>query len=212
MKKLSENPLLHCVFALVGFNFALMALRMIITSGIGFGFLVWNLVLAIVPLCISSYLARANASKRRLAIASVAWLLFLPNAPYILTDFLHFRKVNLTMPAWFDLLLLASYSISGLLFGLLSMQQMHAVWKKAFGSLADALIPASALLAGFGIYLGRFKRYNSWDILSDPVGLITDSALLLTELRTIGFTLGYGSLLLLVYYFIRLNSQTFSNP
>lgn len=211
METKSKNPIYFSVLLLVGFNFLLIVFRMLATSGIGFGFLAWNLILSVVPLCISLYLISREQSKLKIAIGSLVWLLFLPNAPYILTDFLHFRKINLTMPAWFDLLLLASYSISGLLFGLLSMQQMHAVWKKAFGKLSDVLIPASAILSGFGIYLGRYQRYNSWNVLSDPIRILRDSATLLTELRTIGFTLGYGSLLLLVYYFIRLNSKTTSN-
>ncbi|MBD3581229.1 DUF1361 domain-containing protein [Flavobacterium selenitireducens] len=212
MKIAINNSLYVSVLPLVGFNFLLIAFRMFVTSGIGFGFLIWNLVLSLVPLCISLYLTSRGTSTLKIAIGSLIWLLFLPNAPYILTDFLHFRKINLTMPAWFDLLLLASYSISGLLFGLLSMWQMHQVWKKSFGNISDLMIPASALLSGFGIYLGRYERYNSWDVLSDPIRILHDSAVLLIELRTIGFTIGYGTLLLLVYYFIRLNSQRDQNP
>jgi len=210
MKTLA-TPFYSSILLLIGFNFSLLIFRMLVTSGIGFGFLIWNLILSIVPLSISLYLMLRPRHKWKVAIGSLVWLLFLPNSPYILTDFLHFRKINLTMPAWFDLLLLASYSISGLLFGLLSMQQMHEVWKRSYGKVADVLIAASALLAGFGIYLGRYERYNSWDILSDPIQLLTDSVLLLTQLRTIGFTFGYGTLLLLVYYFMRMNSKINSN-
>ncbi|RZJ72995.1 DUF1361 domain-containing protein [Flavobacterium sp.] len=209
MKTISLGPMLSALAMLVGFNFALMTVRMFATSGIGYGFLVWNLFLAIVPLLVSLHLTKTDPTKTKIVLLSLFWLLFLPNAPYILTDFLHFRNFTQKMPAWFDLLLLASYSISGLLFGLLSMRQMHLVWRKSFGKIANFLIPASALLSGFGIYLGRFKRYNSWDILSDPLAIACDSISLLTELRVIGFTLGYGTLLLLIYYFFRIpNSES----
>ncbi len=207
MKITSNNPILTTIAVFVGFNFFLTAFRFLVTSGIGYGFLVWNLVLAIVPLLISLYLTKKNPTRKKVLYLSIVWLLFLPNAPYILTDFLHFRHLSHSMPAWFDLLLLASYSITGLLFGLLSMRQMHLVWMRTFGKIANWLIPVAAILSGFGIYLGRFERYNSWDVLSDPMGIICDSMFLLTELRVIGFTLGYGTLLLLTYYFFRFQSK-----
>lgn len=195
------------VLAFVAFNLVLLAFRMVVTSGIGYGFLVWNLFLSAVPLLISNYLVGKNASLKVLVLLSVVWLLFLTNAPYILTDFLHFRNLG-KMPAWFDLLLLASFSICGLLFGLMSMARMQSVWEVGFGKkISDWLIPFSAILSGFGIYLGRYERYNTWDVLSDPLQILHDSVLLMTELRAIGFTLGYGTLTLLLYYFLKENAR-----
>ncbi|NUY79567.1 DUF1361 domain-containing protein [Flavobacterium sp. MAH-1] len=211
IKTISNSNHYRSVFALIAFNCALLAFRMFVTSGIGYGFLLWNLVLSAVPLVISDYLLQADSGKPKILALSAIWLLFLPNAPYILTDFLHFRHLTQTMPAWFDLLLLASYSISGMLFGLLSMRQMQSVWDKNFGRVSNWLVPFSAILSGFGIYLGRFERYNSWDVVSDPFRLIVDAAGLLTELRAIGFTIGYGTLLLLVYHFFNIQPKNHSN-
>ncbi|RZJ63225.1 MAG: DUF1361 domain-containing protein [Flavobacterium sp.] len=197
------------LLAFVGFNIALMAFRMLVTGTIGYGFLLWNLILSAVPWLVSSWLWTSYKSWFGFTLLSIIWLLFLPNAPYILTDFLHFRNLKSSMPAWFDLLLLASYSINGMLFALVSMAQMQRSFKIRFGEKASvALIAASAMLSGFGIFLGRYERYNSWDILSNPFGLVADSLILLTKLHTIGFTIGYGLLLLLVYFFFRTNSKT----
>lgn len=187
---------------LVVFNLALLTLRMAVTESIGYGFLVWNLILSMVPLLISRLLLHHDTSRARFAILAVMWLLFLPNAPYILTDFLHFRTVRAPIPAWFDLLLLASYSINGLLFALLTLSQMQQALGRRFGrTTAILLITASAMLSGFGIYIGRYERYNSWDVVSDPFGLFQDAAALLTHMPAVGFTLGYGSLLLILHFF-----------
>lgn len=210
-KTFSYSNHYRSAFALVAFNCALLAFRMLMTSGIGYGFLLWNLVLSAVPLVVSDYLLQTDGGKSKVLALSAIWLLFLPNAPYILTDFLHFRHLTQTMPAWFDLLLLASYSISGMLFGLLSMRQMQSVWSKNFGRISNWLVPFSAILSGFGIYLGRFERYNSWDVFSDPFRLMVDAAGLVVEWRAIGFTIGYGTLLLLVYHFFNIHPKNHSN-
>ncbi len=204
LKKPKKEILL---LALVSFNFGLIVLRFCATNSLFYGFLIWNLILAAVPMIITNWLIEnPKACKTKmLFLLSAIWLLFLPNAPYIITDFLHFKTTR-GMPDWFDLLLLMSFSWSGLMVGFLSMVDMHKIWEIRFNSkTAWIFIIICCLLSGFGMYLGRFLRYNSWDIISNPLELFTDIPLLLCELRTIGFSLGYGIFLLLTYSFFKFN-------
>lgn len=194
------------------FNLSLIAFRMAVTQSLFYGFLIWNLALAGVPYLISWYLGENPQYAMRkipLLFFSGLWLLFLPNAPYLVTDFLHF-KCESNMPDWFDVLLLMSFSWNGIALGFVSMSQIHGFWKQSFGIKTSWLMIAGcSLLAGFGIYLGRFLRYNSWDILHRPIALVTDIAPLAFELRSIGFSIGYGLFVLLCYCFFKIHS---SNP
>jgi uncharacterized membrane protein len=134
--------------------------------------LLWNLFLAWVPYglaMVMSFLhARGAARWWSLLPLGGAWLLVFPNAPYLLTDFIHLRPRH-GIPLWFDAALLALFAATGWLLGLLSLE----VWKRlleervgragAWGGVALV-----SLLCGYGIYLGRVERWNSWDVLTDP--------------------------------------------
>lgn len=191
---------------LAGFSFSLLIFRIFATHSVFYGFLIWNLVLSVVPFLISSSLLlspKIHNRKILLLTASLVWLLFLPNAPYIVTDFLHFKNQN-AMPGWFDLLMLTSFSWSGIAFGFVSITDMQKIWEHKFGSrISGIFIFASCMLSGFGIYLGRFLRYNSWDILSHPIDLLTDIPGLLLQLKAIGFSIGYGLFVYLSYRFFK---------
>ncbi|HMI08054.1 MAG TPA: DUF1361 domain-containing protein [Flavobacterium sp.] len=204
------NPKDASLYALVIFNFSLLLFRMIVTASIFYGFLIWNLILAGIPFLVT-FIIESNpkiTQRKSLLLAfSFVWLLFLPNAPYIITDFLHFKGES-SMPAWFDILLLTSFSWNGIAFGFLSIIKMQEIWETKFTSqIARLFIFGCCLLSGFGIYLGRFLRYNSWDIISNPIELITDIPMLLFELRAVGFSLGYGLFLFLSYSFFRIHAK-----
>jgi uncharacterized membrane protein len=135
-------------------------------------FLVWNLVLAWVPLVLA---LAAYASARRRATAAtvvlgVLWLLFFPNAPYLLTDFIHLRETP-TTPLWYDALMLASFAWTGLLLGYASLYLMQMIWERAVGTLSWLGVVAALALASLGVYVGRFLRLNSWDALVRPLRL-----------------------------------------
>jgi uncharacterized membrane protein len=133
-------------------------------------FLVWNLALAWVPfvLALAAYgLARLGA-RVPVALLAIGWLLFFPNAPYMLTDVVHLTE-STTTPLWYDALMLAAFAWTGLLLGFASLYLMHVIWQRALGAvLAWILVAASLALASFGVYLGRFLRFNSWDSLVRP--------------------------------------------
>jgi uncharacterized membrane protein len=133
--------------------------------------LVWNLFLAWVPfgLALTVYDGYRRGSRSLLLVAGgVLWLLFFPNAPYIVTDFKHLEAWG-GAPVWYDVVLLTTFAWSGLVLGFLSLYLVQAVARQAVGA-ANAWFGAVGVLAlsSFGIYLGRFERWNSWDAFVRP--------------------------------------------
>jgi uncharacterized membrane protein len=73
---------------------------------------------------------------------------------------------------WVDLTLILSTALTGLVLGFLSLYLMQSVVRRRFGPLAGwAFIAIIAFLGSLGICLGRFLRFNSWDVLVRPVQL-----------------------------------------
>jgi uncharacterized membrane protein len=134
-------------------------------------FLIWNLVLAWVPLVLASAAySSAVRSRRKLVVPlSIAWILFFPNAPYVLTDFIHLNGEHAAAPVWYDALMISSCAWTALLIGLASLYLMQMVAQRALGTAWSwAGVVAALALASFGVYLGRFVRFNSWDALIRP--------------------------------------------
>jgi uncharacterized membrane protein len=181
---------------------SLLVLRVIRTGTLMYAFLMWNLFLALIPLAASEFLLRARRTASQIWSFGL-WLLFLPNAPYILTDLLHLRA-RPPVPLWFDLALLLSCCGTGLLLAFESVADVQAFITRRFGDLAGwSVAIASLALSAFGIYLGRFLRWNSWDVIANPGGLIADVAHRivnpLAHPRTSAVTLIFGVLLTLGY-------------
>jgi len=102
---------------------------------------------------------------------AAAWLLFFPNAPYIFTDLTHLTT-RYYAHFWVDLMLVLSCAVTGLVLGFLSLYLMHCMAVKMFGwFLSWVFIAVIAGLSSFGIYLGRFLRFNSWDVIFKPIAL-----------------------------------------
>ncbi|HEX2901361.1 MAG TPA: DUF1361 domain-containing protein [Bacteroidia bacterium] len=156
---------------------SLVALRYVWTGKGAFTFLGWNLFLAWMPVFFSTAAEVLHQRKRPLlltAICLVPWLLFLPNAPYIVTDLVHLRPRS-GAPYWYDILLMTSFSFNGLLLGFYSMKQIHAlVSTRIRPAYAWAFMALTSVGAAYGIYLGRVLRWNSWDILRHPMRLAVD--------------------------------------
>lgn len=169
-------------------------------------FLIWNLVLAWVPYGAALRFARLQkrgAGWPSLLLCFAVWLLFLPNAPYIITDFLHFRHKP-PIPMWYDLMLLFAFSSTGLLLGLLSLHVVNQSLRKIFSkNIARVLVLMSIGLSGFGIWLGRFQRWNSWDILTRPDALLYDIVQTLSTwhelVRAVGVSVLLSGILLIGY-------------
>jgi uncharacterized membrane protein len=161
------------------FSIMLIAIRVFYTGSFIFCFLIWNMFLAYVPYLISSLLFRKPQliDKTILFIAiCIAWLLFIPNSFYIITDLFHLKWTT-QMPQWFDLLMILSCAWNGVLLGILSVRQMEKIFT-ALWLLKNSwlFIYAIMFLNALGVYIGRFLRFNSWDVLTNPFGLVADIA------------------------------------
>jgi uncharacterized membrane protein len=162
------------LISLSAFCVALVVVRASATETALWTWLVWNLVLAWIPflLALAVYDGhRRHAPGSVLVPLSLLWLVFFPNAPYILTDFVHLEQ-PLVAPLWYDALTIASFAFTGLLLGYASLYLMQLVVRSRFGALAGWSAALTALaLSSVGIYLGRFVRMNSWDVLANPDAL-----------------------------------------
>jgi uncharacterized membrane protein len=139
-------------------------------------FLLWNLILAWVPLAcaLMAYNLRDRGAPLLVLALGLGWLLFFPNAPYLMTDLLHLAPRD-DVPFWFDTIMLFAFAVTGLMLGYLSLYLMQSVVSRSFGGPVGWLFVVIVLgLCAFGIYLGRFERYNSWDVLFNTVDLLMD--------------------------------------
>lgn len=184
---------------------ALVAARVVHTGRLTYAFLVYNLALAWIPVGFAVAVdALAGLPSRRAAVAAgacaVGWLLFFPNAPYLLTDLMHLR-VNSNRLLWFDVIALPSLAWTGLALGFASLFLMQRLVAERVGRAWSWLFAAVAIGAGaFGIYLGRFRRWNSWDVLLEPVGLARDVLSVLTHpFPVVAYCVALSGALLVAY-------------
>jgi uncharacterized membrane protein len=154
----------------LGFGLTLLVVRDAYTGQGPYDFLAWNAFLAWIPYALA---ALVGAGRRRfiplyvLGLGAVAWLLFLPNALYIVTDFVHLGDIR-GMPLWFDAAMIGSFACAGLLLGFASLHRMQSV-ARSFGSAVAWSFTFGALgLSTVGIYLGRVLQLNSWDAVFRP--------------------------------------------
>ncbi len=169
------------LFLSVCFSCLLVVIRMIHTGRNTFLFLVWNIFLAWLPYLITGQLARMTPFRPRLLFAGLmlAWLLFIPNSFYIITDLYHLNDWynDRQMPSWFDLAMILSFVWNGLLLGVLSVRQMEKILKPRLPAHHELffLYPVMWLNA-VGVYTGRYLRFNSWNLITDPFQLFGDMA------------------------------------
>lgn len=214
MQKIKDLILRHryevAIFDLMAFSSAvcvtLVAARVQYSDTTRHVVLVWNLFLAWIPFVLA-YLAYAFSWKKpllyfALPLTAFFWLIFFPNAPYILTDLQHLARGSASAPLWYDVILMIWFSWTGLLLGLVSLYLMHDIVHRTFGRWWGwAFVFIVSGLSSFGVYLGRFARFNSWDLLNDPkevavtvLGIVIDPSK-----RVIAFTVLFAVFYLFVY-------------
>ena len=199
-------PMLALLFA-SGASVALVAARIIWTGKLFYSFLVWNLFLAWLPmvfalLACEKHRVASGRDWRFLSLAG-AWLLFFPNAPYIFTDLCHLTT-RLYPGFWVDLSLILLCALTGLVLGFVSLFLMQSVVEQMLGRAASWLfIAAVAALSGFGIYVGRFMRFNSWDVLFKPwevyQGIGNWVAAPLANSNSLAFPVLFGTFVFITY-------------
>ncbi|MBL8079165.1 MAG: DUF1361 domain-containing protein [Anaerolineales bacterium] len=158
------------------FCLILFRIRITLSDTTEYAFLIWNLFLAWIPLGMAYAVSFAKKRRHVLLTAPFAaflWLLFFPNAPYILTDLQHLSRPHSGVPVWFDMLLINWFAWTGILLGVFSLFMMHDIVRRIIGRWAGwVFVIAVSTLSGLGIYLGRFLRWNSWDLLFHPLELV----------------------------------------
>jgi uncharacterized membrane protein len=156
-----------------------------------FLFLVWNLFLAWIPYWTSLALGYWGKSSAILSGGLLLfWLLFFPNAPYLLTDLMHLYKQRGDVPFWLDVMLILSFAWTGLMLGYASMFEVQYFLERRFPNwLTKTIMVGSIWLAGFGVYMGRFQRLNSWDVFTRPWAVVR------WELHVLGNPMNYISTL-----------------
>ena len=184
---------------LSAFSLALFAARFLYSGQITYIFLLWNLFLAWMPL-VFAWLAVTWRKWPPLALlAAFLWLLFFPNAPYLVTDLMHLRPIA-PVPLWYDLIMLLDFALLGLFLAFVSLSMMQDLVSDRFGAFSGWTFAIAVLgISGLGIYIGRFLRWNSWDLLTRPLPLLADLAQALPTLRTAVLTTLLSALLLLAY-------------
>lgn len=174
--------------------------------------LIWNLFLAWIPFMLA-YFAHAVSWRRAslyLIIPFIAflWLIFFPNAPYMLTDLQDLARRASGAPLWYDVIIVVWSSWTGMLLGVISLYLMQDIIVRASGRTAGwVFVFVISALSSFGIYIGRFVRLNSWDILQDPaetaqeiLGIVIDPSMRLAAF-TFLYTFFFLFVFLLLYSF-----------
>lgn len=189
--------------------------RAVIARGIQYLFLIWNIFLAWIPLVFSLIIYRLSKKDKKnslyIAVLGFIWLIFYPNAPYIVTDIIHlsiydyYKSVvnglsyNSDLKVWYDFLMIMLFVFTGYILGFVSLNINHRMIEGKFGkALGWGFTVIVSLLSGFAIYLGRFLRLNSWEIVSNTYGLILD-ILNTIHLQSLIFTFMFGSFIFMTY-------------
>lgn len=181
MKKISALSPKRFIASLALFSVVscgLLITRMVSSDSSRYGFLIWNLVLAAFPLLLAWWLAgrirKLGWAKWQQVVLTLFWLSFLPNSFYLITDLIHLRS-NYEADLLFDITLLVSFIVAGLIFGIASMFIVHKeIIKRTTERYAYAWVGLMFLAVSFAICLGRYTRWNTWDILLRPAGLLFD--------------------------------------
>lgn len=227
MKSLKTDPLdrvtsykkialVFFVYLFLSFAGCVMVVfRAVYVKDIKYIFLIWNLFLAWIPLCLSlimtyiySFYGRGTWRSIVMFTIGIIWIIFYPNAPYIITDFIHLSGTkyytatvgyNVSFIVWYDFIMFSLFILTGFLLGFVSLYIMQRLIQDRYSRWLGWLFSSGTLfLSSFGIYLGRFIRWNSWDVLLNPFSLI-DSILESFHMHAFAFTVTFGLFLLLIY-------------
>ena len=204
-----KNRILVSLFLSTLLSCFLLALRVLYSEKITYTFLIWNLFLAWIPLLISIILETLINKKfflkrTLIVILLLIWLFFLPNSPYIVTDFVHLYRLQ-DLPIWYDIILIQSFAWNGLILGFLAIYKVQNIISKTSGKINSWLFVIFSLVtSSFGIYLGRYWRWNTWDLLFYPTQILSDVRDILFypqyNLSSIGVTLFFSGFLIIAYF------------
>ncbi|MCP9751695.1 DUF1361 domain-containing protein [Ferruginibacter sp. HRS2-29] len=213
MKKISSfNRLLITFLFFIGL---LIGFRIAYTGSLQHLFLSWNIFLAWIPYILSQYFSEyLRKAKWKQAVLFITWLLFFPNALYIVTDLIHIED-NKDIAVWYDAILLFASSFIGIMMAFVSLAKVESYLRNIFSrKVVTALVPIILFTASFGVYLGRFQRWNSWDVIQDPLALSMDilSNFIspVDNYRTWAITILFTGIYTMLYFFLKKLPQALS--
>ncbi len=193
----------------MAFSVLLSTCRYYMSGRVTYVFLCWNLMLAFVPFLLSELMWRIDFKEKKLLfwILTAFWLLFFPNSPYIMTDLFHL-KAKVGAPFWYDLMLLLSYSFNGFFLGFLSLISIEKMMSQLYGKIISQILTFIALIAcSVGVYVGRYLRWNSWDVFTKPFSLVQElqdqDFYPIQDSDILKFTLVFSIFLVLNYFILK---------
>jgi uncharacterized membrane protein len=191
----------------LAFTMTLLFIRIVRVHTFAYLFYAWNLFLATIPLLCSRLLTKRKKFDAKAICLMIGWFLFFPNAPYVITDLFHFTE-RPPVPLWFDMLLATSATWNGLLLGILSLMQVEDFLAARLKPIqVKAVIFSCFVLCGFGIYLGRFLRFNSWDVVDKPGHILHASAVQVLRphehWQTWMFTFLFSAMFCIIYFTLK---------
>lgn len=202
-----------CILAFLLLGYALLSQYIFMVSGLFIHrALIWNVFLALLPLLFMYLFLYASQHKKHMLsiFFLIAWLLLFPNVPYLMTDFIHISPLSFyelteqgayyirAILPWLELMHIALGVWFGMMVGYRSLfcfqDWVHKKYGYIYGWIAVFLV---SILSGFGVFLGRFPRLNSWDVLH-PASLLLDIKTNLDSFA-LAFTISCSVFILLTY-------------
>lgn len=189
------------------FTMLLLAIRCFYAQQLTYTFYIWNTFLAVLPFLFSRALVKMKAWNGKALVLLTCWLAFFPNAAYIVTDLFHYTD-RPPVPQWFDLLLVTTAAWNGLLLGILSLMQVEQYLARHLQQRrVHLLVLISCLLCGYGVYIGRYLRFNSWHVFTHPGSLLyAVGSHVIKPHQHAGvwaFTVLFGSMFALTYFTLK---------
>lgn len=201
----------------------LLVVRMIVAGNTRFLFMIWNLALAWLPVLFALGFRKTLATRRLQSWQCLGllalWLGFLPNSFYLMSDLVHLQSSG-EVSILFDIAMMMSFIVNGLILGYISVYIVHnQLLKKLSDRTVLAVLGFVFMACGFAIYLGRYLRWNTWDIILNPAGLLFDVSErvvnpvlhIQTYIVTITFFVLLSSTYAVVYQLTKILSQNVEN-
>ncbi len=170
---ISYKKFIKILIPWVVFAFIMNMSRFALTEIHSYLYMNWNLFLSFLPLLFLFVFEKSKKIYLRI-LFFIIWLLFLPNSIYMVSDLIHLRDVGPEWLLWFDGMMIFSYSVVGVFvssYVLIRMKNILFSFRKNV-RLQNLFIIIISILSSFGVYLGRYIRLNTWDIVANPISFM----------------------------------------
>lgn len=174
------------------------------------GWILWNLFLAFIPLVLSFWLYRRPSQSRSWLwwIAFTVFIAFLPNAPYVLTDIIHLIRGTRFVSTWVIALIFIPIHAVAILLGFEAyvvalINQGYYLRRQGVGQFILWSELLTHGLCAIGIYMGRFRRFNSWDLVTEPGNILLTTLDDLTSKRPVFVIVITFAILTVLYWLFK---------